>query len=193
MRTWGPAVLLCVALAGCSGGDPTATPTQLPAAPSAPETSEPPPTPEPTTAAPTRKATPKPPTVTATPPTDLADGKHYAYLKSFDTTKRVLTFDVVQFLTGEAAEKAAAEDGKEAYDYYIRNVNAQLRTLSFLVSTTVVVNTLAAGETGSSSQDTRITHAKLASYFASGEAQARLFFLTLVEGVIDEIHEQYLP
>ena len=43
-----------------------------------------------------------------------------------------ITFDLIQFFTGEAATKAAAEDGQGSpapNDYYIRNVNPRLRTL----------------------------------------------------------------
>jgi hypothetical protein len=140
---------------------------------------------------------PKPTAVATKPPivlkTDLADGKHYAYLKTFDTAKLQLTLDVVQFLTGEEAEKAAQEDGQEAFDYYVRNQNKKLRTLTVSAGAKVVVNTLTASETGSSSKDKEITLAKLKSYFDKGQAQQRVFYVTLSKGVIVKINEQYLP
>ena len=101
--------------------------------------------------------------------------------------------DVVQFLTGEAAEKAAQEDGEEAFDYYVRNQNAKLRTLSFTATVKITVNTLTASESGSSSKDTVITLAKLQSFFAKGQAQKRLFYVTLTGGAVTAITEQYLP
>ena len=158
------AVLLCAALAACAGGGK---------APVAQETTAPP---KPTALA-----------------TDLKDGRHYAYLKSMDTAKLTLTLDVVQFLTGEEAEKAAQEDGEEAYDYYVRNQNTRLRTLTVAPNAAVVVNTLTAEETGSSTKDTAITLGKLKEYFTSGEAQQRLFYVTLAGGRVVKINEQYLP
>lgn len=125
--------------------------------------------------------------------TDLADGRHAAYVTTLDVEAASLTVDVVQFLTGAAAEKAAAEDGKEAFDYYIRNQNPLLRTLSLAPAPKVVVNTLSAEKTGSSSQDHTITLAELATYFEQGKAQKALFHLTLADGVVTQIREQYLP
>ena len=130
---------------------------------------------------------------TAPPPTDLADGTTYAYVKSLDTTHSTVTVDVVQFLTGDAAEKAAHDDGKEAFDYYVRNQNTKLRTLGYAPSVKVVVNTLTAEETGSSTKDTTITLARLQSFLAKGEAQHRLFYVVLKNHVVTTIHEQYLP
>ncbi|HEX8004054.1 MAG TPA: hypothetical protein VF519_15300 [Mycobacteriales bacterium] len=185
MKPWIAAAALA-ALTACAGG-------RGPAAQDAPS-------PSPSTAAPTTVAPSTPavsPTVArpaATPlPTDLKDGRHYAYLKSLDTKKLTLTLDVIQFLTGEEAEKAAQEDGEEAYDYYIRNQNTRLRTLTVAANVRVVVNTLTAEETGSSTKDTEITLAKLASYFAKGEAQRRVFYVTLSGARVVRINEQYLP
>ncbi len=131
--------------------------------------------------------------VTAPPRTDLADGTTYAYLKSLDATRSTVTVDVVQFLTGAAAEKAARDDGKEAFDYYVRNQNTKLRTLGYAPSVKVVVNTLTASETGSSTKDTTITLARLQAFLAKGEAQKRLFYVVLKNGIVTTIHEQYLP
>lgn len=99
----------------------------------------------------------------------------------------------MQFLTGEAAEKAAQEDGQEAYDYYVRNQNTRLRTLTVAPNVRVFVNTLAAGQSGNSAKDTEITLAKLKSYFQSGEAQKRVFYVTLSGHRVVRINEQYLP
>ena len=174
--------VLVLALAACStDADPGAAGESPSGTPSATATATPPVT----------TPTPKP---EATPlPTDLANGRHYAYLKAFDRTKLTLTVDVAQFLTGEAAEKAAREDGEEAFDYYIRNQNTKLRTLPVTATAKVVVNTLTASESGSSSKDVTITHAKLASFFTQGKAQQRLFWFTLKGGAVVEIREQYLP
>ena len=190
MRPWVAAVLACAALTACSS-DAKPSVQETPSAQVTSDAATPPPPPVTTTP-------PAKPTVVATKPpvvlkTDLKDGRHYAYLKSLDTAKLTLTLDVVQFLTGEEAEKAAQEDGQEAYDYYIRNQNKKLRTLPVGPKVRVVVNTLTASETGSSSKDTEITLAKLKSYFDKGEAQKRVFYVTLTGGVVTKINEQYLP
>jgi hypothetical protein len=75
-----------------------------------------------TTAAPAPTAA----TPTISEPVVLADGRHPVYLKTVDPDRPTITFDLIQFFTGEAATKAAAEDGEESpppNDYYIRNVN----------------------------------------------------------------------
>jgi hypothetical protein len=178
-------------LAGCSSGNDTgAAPETTAPATTAPSSSG---AATPSTSAGTPAATPSA-TPTASPLTDLADGRNYGLLTTFDPSGHTLVVDIVQFLTGAAAEKAAKEDGQEAdNDYYVRNQNKRLRTLRFGADVTIVVNTLTAERTGDATKDTRITKPELKSYFDKGEAQQRLFYLTLTGGVVTEIHEQYLP
>ena len=175
------AVALATTLAACQGGtDPGGDPE--------PSTTTP-------VASPTVSRSPLPtaPPTAAALPTDLGDGRHYARLTAFDRAKRTLTVDVVQFLTGEEAERAAREDGEEAFDYYVRNQNPRLRTLTVAANFPVVTNTLTASESGSSSKDVVITHAKLAAFLAKGEAQQRVFWFDLKGGVVVRLQEQYLP
>jgi hypothetical protein len=57
------------------------------------------------------------PTVSAPTPSEpvvLADGRHPVYLKTVDPDRQAITFDLIQFFTGDAATKAAAEDGEES-------------------------------------------------------------------------------
>lgn len=184
MKTVMPALVLCAALAACANdGSPAAAPSSS-AAPSTPIVTTIPPKPKP-------KPTPKP-SATALP-TDLKDGRTYAYLKALDTAKATVTIDVVQFLTGEEAHKAQQEDGQEESDFYVRNQQTRLRTLTFSTKASIVTNTLTADKTGDSSKDTTITLAELKQYFAKGQAQQRLFYLTLKQGVVVAFHEQYLP
>ena len=118
----------------------------------------------------------------------LADGKHPGLLKSLDTTTLTLVVDVVQFLTGEAARQAAKEDGKEAFDYYVRNQDTSPRTLPVAPDVAVSVTTLR-----ESSDDQPITLAELTGYVDEGRARQVLFNLTVSGGVVTEIREQYLP
>jgi hypothetical protein len=51
----------------------------------------------------------------------LPDGIWFGFAEAF--APGVITFDLACFWTGEAAIDAAAEDGEEAFDFYIRNQN----------------------------------------------------------------------
>jgi hypothetical protein len=139
-----------------------------------------------------------PPSTAATPttsePAALADGRHPVYLKSVNPDRPTITFDLIQFFTGEAATKAAAEDGEESpppNDYYIRNVNSRLRTLTVRPDAPITVNVLAAQSTGSSTKDVSVTLDELAGYFPnSGTAP---FWISVEQGQVTKIAQQFLP
>jgi hypothetical protein len=143
-----------------------------------------------TTAAPPSTAA----TATTSEPVVLADGRHPVYLKTVDPDRPTITFDLIQFFTGEAATKAAAEDGEESpppNDYYIRNVNSRLRTLPVRPDAPITVNVLAAPSTGSSTKDVSVTIDELATYFPnSGTAP---FWITVAQGQVTKIAQQFLP
>jgi hypothetical protein len=129
-----------------------------------------------------------------TEPAALADGRHPVYIKSVDAAGRTVTFDLIQFFTGEAANKAAAEDGEESpppNDYYIRNVNPRLRTLPVRDGAPITVNVLAAQATGSSTKDVPVTLEKLASYFPNSGTPP--FWITVAQGQVTEMAQQFLP
>jgi hypothetical protein len=124
----------------------------------------------------------------------LADGRHPVYLVAVDARGRTIRFDLIQFFTGEAAVKAAAEDHQESpppNDHYIRNTNPRLRTLPVLADAPITVNVLAAEQTGSSSKDVPVTLAKLASWFPNPGKPT--FWITLRGGRVVRMAEQYLP
>jgi hypothetical protein len=168
-------VLVAVAgLAGCGG-------SQEPSAPQAPTAT--------TAALATNAATP-----TTAEPVVLADGRHPVYLKTVDPDGRTITFDLIQFFTGEAATKAAAEDNKESpppNDYYIRNVNPRLRTLPVAPDAPITVNVLAAQTTGSSTKDVSVTLEKLAGYFPNSGTPP--FWITVAQGQVTKMAQQFLP
>ena len=134
------------------------------------------------------------PTPTTGEPGVLAEGRHPVYLKTVDPDRPTITFDLIQFFTGEAATKAAADDGEESpppNDYYIRNVNPRLRTLPVRSDAPITVNVLAAQSTGSSTKDVSVTLDELASYFPnSGTAP---FWITVEQGQVTKIAQQFLP
>jgi hypothetical protein len=174
---WLGAVLLIMTAAvnGCGGSEEPGGAAGAPAATDAP--------------APTAAGTP-----TTSEPAVLADGRHPVYLKSVDPDQKTITFDLIQFYTGDAATKAAAEDNKESpppNDYYIRNVNPRLRTLPVRTDAPITVNVLAAQSTGSSTKDVSVTLDELASYFPnSGTAP---FWITVEQGQVTKIAQQFLP
>ena len=167
--------LMAAAVGGCGGGSEEAG-----GAGGAPAT---------TTAPAATAATP-----TTSEPVVLADGRHPVYLKTIDPERGTITFDLIQFFVGEAATKAAAEDGKESpppNDYYIRNVNSRLRTLPVRSDAPITVNVLAAQSTGSSTKDVSVTLDELAGYFPnSGTAP---FWITVEQGQVTKIAQQFLP
>jgi len=167
MRTLA-ALLLCAALTACGGDDvPTATQST------------------------------SPPATSPAPTPVLADGTHHARVAAFDADARTLVVDPVDFFTGDAAVTAAVEDGYAAgdvaNDYYVRNADKTTVTLRTAAGMGVVVNTLAFEASGSSTKDTTVTQAQLAVYVSRGEAQQRMFRVTVEGGVVVRLHEQYLP
>jgi hypothetical protein len=166
------ALLVMAALAGCgASGQPGAASSA-------------------TTAGPTSTAA----VPTSSEPVVLADGRHPVYVKSVDGDRQTITFDLIQFFTGEAATKAAAEDNQESpppNDYYIRNVNPRLRTLPVAADAPITVNVLAAQSTGSSTKNVSVTMTKLASYFPNTGTPP--FWITVAQGQVTRIAQQYLP
>lgn len=133
-------------------------------------------------------------TPSANPAEALTDGRHPAYLTAVDAKSGKVTLDLVQFFTGTAATQAATEDGAAEVpprnDYWVRNRNSLLRTLSLTYDVTITVNTLAAEETGNSRKDVSITLEKLGEYPSLAN---RLFWVTVSGGAITVVAEQYLP
>jgi hypothetical protein len=121
----------------------------------------------------------------------LADGRHAARITAVDTEGRTVTVDVIQFLTGKAAIKAASAAGEESpppNDYFIVNDNPKLRTLPVRADF-VTVNTLMAQETGSSTKSTVITFED----FAQLDTRYAVFWVTVRDGRVTNISEQFIP
>jgi hypothetical protein len=126
--------------------------------------------------------------------------------------------DYAQFLTGQAAIDAAVEDGVTTpeegvpNDYYIRNVNSQLRTLPVAPNALVMLVSPAPGAVGevavSMTDWLALFHEDGRPYdpeveeLPSGEAPHFGYFgagwgapywLTLQDGTVRQIRQQYLP
>jgi hypothetical protein len=193
-RTTGVAGMLGLALvvplaAACSndGGDAPQAQSQSTAAPS--RTSE-----APSTGL--RSTTPVPPpaaTSTAPTGTDLPDGVHVGRILRISPAAGSVTVDIVQFLTGDAAARAAAEDNAEVpppNDYYIRNADPRLRTLSVASGAPITVNVHGAQESGSATTNIPKTLTELAGIEGIEDG---LFRLTLEDGQVIRLAEMYLP
>jgi hypothetical protein len=170
---------LAAGLAACGSGDPPSDgPTTQPdagtAAPAQPTGTE-----APATGQPAGEAA------------QLENGRHPVILERVDVAGRTVTFDLVQWFTGDAATKAAAEDGEESpppNDYYIRNVNPRLRTMPLAADARLTLTRQTLGQGGNATAGVEVDLAGLA---AGG--REHLFWATAQNGRILRLEEQYLP
>ena len=125
-------------------------------------------------------------------PAQLADGRHPVIVKQVNTGGRTVTFDLIQWFEGDAAAKAAAEDGQESpppNDYYTRNVNPRLRTLPVTSGARTTLTRQTAGQGGGNAAGP--VPADLATVAASGVGH--IFWATVRGGQIQALEEQYVP
>jgi hypothetical protein len=125
-------------------------------------------------------------------PAQLADGKHPVIVKQVNVDGRTVTFDLIQWFEGDAAAKAAAEDGQESpppNDYYTRNVNPRLRTLPITSGARITLTRLTVGQGGGNAAGP--VPADLATVAASGVGH--IFWATVGGGQIQALEEQYVP
>jgi len=125
-------------------------------------------------------------------PAQLADGRHPVIVKQVNVGGRTVTFDLIQWFEGDAAAKAAAEDGQESpppNDYYTRNVNPRLRTLPVTAGARITLTRLTAGQSGGNAAGP--VPADLATVAASGVGH--IFWATVRGGQIQALEEQYVP
>jgi hypothetical protein len=131
---------------------------------------------------------------TAGTSSDLVNGRHAARITRVDAAGGRLTVDVVQFFLGEDATRAAREDGAEEVpppnDVWIRNTSRALRTLPVARGAPITVNALGAPESGSATKNIAKTLAQLAEIDGIEDG---IFWLTVADGQVTRIAEQYLP
>jgi hypothetical protein len=140
----------------------------------------------------------------SSPPSNGSDGKNAAYLTRVDTSAKTVTFDVVQFLSDDAATKAYKRDHPGETEgppegYYIVNDNPQLRTVPVSPQVQVKVVNFDAPDAATKP----IKFADLPKFFANASqykpdpGDKRLatnpFWVTVSHGQITVIEEQYLP
>ena len=120
--------------------------------------------------------------------TTLADGRYDAYVRKVDPDRDLIVVDLVQVFTGNAAVRAAIEDGMdrsaaEVRDTYVRNQNDRLRTLEMAGG--VRLNLIGACE--STGQEALFT--KLIKDATYGQGQLFYYTLGVQGGVVQRIDE----
>jgi hypothetical protein len=156
-------------------------------------------------ASPSSPPTPKAGPSSGTPSaSNVPDGKNAAFLTRVDTSAKTVTFDVVQFLSDDAATEAYNRDHPGETEgppegYYIVNDNPQLRTVPVSPQVQVKVVDFDAPDAATKT----IKFADLPRFFANNSqykpnpGEKRLatnpFWVTVSHGQITVIEEQYLP
>lgn len=117
----------------------------------------------------------------------LADGLYFGFITFLDAEDLSLRFDVAQLLTGDAAIKAAAEDGGEANnDYWIRNTTKATRTLELADDATLCM-----APPPDITTNRKVTLVQLNQQLGDGEPVA--VWLDVRDGVVERIQQQYFP
>jgi hypothetical protein len=134
------------------------------------------------------------------PESVLEDGRHPVRLTDVDVSGATVEFDLIQFLTGAEANRAWAERYPDSppgapNDYMVVNDNRRLRTLPVLSGVPVTVAYLDTESRGGSSP---IAFAELPGYLSRYDTSApdyvgSTFWLTVHDGTVVDIHEQWVP
>jgi hypothetical protein len=122
----------------------------------------------------------------------LADGRHPVLPTNVDVAGRKVTFDLIVFLTGQAAKDEWAKQNPQdpqgpPNDYMVVNNNPLLRTLP--VSASVVVK--AVKEDAGTLDPVPIPFADLPAQ--ADPPGSRIFWITVAKGQITLIEEQFVP
>lgn len=132
----------------------------------------------------------------------LADGRSPVYLTGLDATRNTVTFDLIQFLTGDAAkaewkkEHPENPDGPDN-DYMIINNNKLLRTLPVAASAQcVVLSTLGGTDTktiGFAALPAFLKQQNTGMTPTAPDIAMLPFWLTVQHGTVTRFEEQFLP
>jgi hypothetical protein len=138
------------------------------------------------------------------PPPGQSPAEHFGYISSVSTAgpTATLAFDEALFLTGDAAQKAAEEDGVVApgetvpNDYYIRNLEKTTQTLRIANDAKITAKRCPLCRHGRNGQ----LGPFLASFMKGRQTFAdpyrgkySLYWLTIRDGEVAAIDEQYVP
>ena len=143
--------------------------------------------------------------------TDPSLVRQFAFISAVDPEASTLVADFAEWFTGDEAAAAAIADGEGASDgtydleFYIRNQNDRLRTLEVAQGTEIILIACYPNEDGpcvTTESVGLVTFADLIAdpesaldtqgwyWYGAGEVP---FWLTLSDGVVIQVEEQYLP
>lgn len=135
-------------------------------------------------------------------PTVLPDGTYFGYVQSIDTASGALAFDLACFYTGEEANEQAAQRGDEVpvpNDVYIVNDNTKIRNLTVDPSVELVVldwNSCCEPKPGADLDDFASALGNDDFVEIGGRSYAGSlspYWVTIEDGVVSRIEEQFLP
>ncbi len=126
------------------------------------------------------------------------DGRHFCFVTGIvnETGETMVTVDYAEMLTGTEANAAATAAGEESpppNDFFIRNVNPKLRT--FPVKSAIQVHLTASSGQGIDGLDVGLGewHDSFVGMSPGYEVQHVPYWITIANGVIVDIEEQYIP
>jgi hypothetical protein len=132
----------------------------------------------------------------------LGDGRHFGYVRSVDTEARTIEFDLAYFLSGEEAnqayQEATGDSGPVPNDHFVVNDNPMLRTLTLapdarlrLLDWNHCCDSFFDGDLAlfaeAIGEQADVTDGDL---IYRGQSQ---WWITVENGVVTEIEEQYSP
>jgi hypothetical protein len=133
-----------------------------------------------------------------------AAGEQFGYIRSVSAAgpAATLAFDEAEFLTGDEAQRAAVEDGAlppgepVSNDYYIRNPDKSTRTLPIATDAEITARRCPLCRNGQPGN----VEDFLGSFMRKGRTYAdpyrgaeSLYWLTIEDGTVVAIDEQYVP
>jgi hypothetical protein len=135
-------------------------------------------------------------------PIVLPDGTYFGYVQSIDTASGALAFDLACFYTGEEANEQAAQRGDEVpvpNDVYIVNDNTKIRNLTVDPSVELVVldwNSCCEPKPGADLDDFASALGNDDFVAIGGRSYAGSlspYWVTIEDGIVSRIEEQFLP
>jgi hypothetical protein len=164
--------------------------------------------PSPCVASPQARSNPGPrflPIVETGPPGTMGP-QYFGFIPKVDASRHTIQFDQARWLSGEAAQRAAEEDGvlgpgePVSNDYYIRNRDQSTRTLKLWPGVSIVgAETTIAFRTSDPPRCDRCYGWRLepdeffAAWQGSGSGRHGAYWITLWKGRVAVIQEQYRP
>lgn len=133
---------------------------------------------------------PQPDSSTGTPApaqgSALTNGMYFGFVTALDAEDLKLTFDAAQLLTGEAAARAAAEEGSEESDFWIRNTSKATRTLELAEDAV-----LCTADPANPVENRKVTLAQLNQTLGDGEPMS--VWIDVRDGVVTRVQQQFFP